>query len=271
MCDASPGRTRSPALSTLLDILTTSTNHHDACFRMLQYTCRLLACTCFISRKRMGELQAIASSIDASRTMNRSFGALAAARALANRKPSCDFDFALASARDGLLFSYHVAEVQYYALLACGSSRAAYRRSCSRLSSAFALAWNICYGISLCRRLHARRNNGAATKGGELQKSLLKLLLDSILALHWSVDGPSFELREWQVALCGSISASLGLVQQLSNHAHSSMQRDVHRGTGKSKRIANEEGRKDGNESARERAQETARIGGGTSSKVKRP
>jgi hypothetical protein len=49
----------------------------------------------------------------------------------------------------------------------------------------------------------------------KLRRHLAKMALDSLMFLHWAVDGPAFSLYEWQVGAIGLTSSILGLRMKL--------------------------------------------------------
>lgn len=191
------------------DFITASPDHQDACFRLVQYSCRLIGCV--QSSQRQRSLKALANSIDSARALTRSFGILYALRALdaACRSLPRDADSALAMCCDSVLLAYHPVEIWYYALVGSDSQQSARRRLLGRLISALTFAYNVCRGA---RALIAmRRSCGSAE---DERRLIAKLSFDSLLAAHWAIDGPAFALREWQIAVFGTVSACLGLAMQ---------------------------------------------------------
>ena len=130
---------------------------------------------------------------------------------------------ALARTADGILLAYYIAELQYWVNLVSDSKRLNHRRLLSRLVSALSFAYNACAAAIACLKLRqlgssCQSDDATASQRLQLRRDVAKLALDSVLALHWSVDGPAFALHEWQVGVIGTASACLGLRKQVRAH-----------------------------------------------------
>ena len=220
MSSSSTSASASLASEFASDFVLASADHQDACYRLVQYSCRLIGCA--QNAHRQQTLKMLSASIDSARALTRSFGFLSALRALTahrDRQPSTDATFALCC--DSILFAYHPIELWYYGLVAVDSPQSSRRRLLSRLISGLTLAYNVCGAARAAIALRRASSAAAADDGGDATRErrlLAKLALDSLLAAHWTIDGPAFALREWQVGLCGTASALLGLAMQARAH-----------------------------------------------------
>ena len=215
-------------ISSVEGFLTASTDHQDACFRLLQYAARLIGAL-HVGR-RQASLFALSDSMDASRIMTRTFGIVYALRAAMTKHACRDDLFA-----DLSLCGYHPCEAGYWWLLATASPKAELRRNLGRLTSLFGVIYAIFAGRRLNAKLRELRTrsldapqklNGtavhqyahgdfeaAAIPAAErrLRHQLWKNALDGLLCCHWALDHSRIKLSHWQVGLVGSISAYLGL------------------------------------------------------------
>ena len=221
------------------DFVTASADHQDACFRLLQYTTKLIA-TFHYGAKRH-QLASLSGQLDSARALTRCFGSVYVIKSLLarNQRPH-SLEDKLSLAQDMFLVAYHPLEALWWLMLASASSRTERRRTLARLVAALGLGWNVCRGLSAYLRLRALRSeDGAGTVGfcrrledesdgfsdeveaerRELRRLLVKLALDSALAVHWTLDSPRHGLSEWQVGLIGTASAGLGLGLQYRTHA----------------------------------------------------
>ena len=223
------------SVEQLEGFLTASTDHQDACFRLLQYAARLIGAL-HVGRRRAA-LFALSNSMDASRIMTRTFGIVYALRAALTTHVRRDDLIA-----DLALCGYHPCEAGYWWLLATASPRAELRRNLGRLTSLFGVIYAIFAGRTLnskLRKLTSReldappKTNGtvlhhyvdeefeaaaAADAARRLRRQLWKNALDGLLCCHWALDHSYLKLANWQVGLVGSISAYLGLSLQWGAH-----------------------------------------------------
>ena len=206
--------------------LTSSADHQDATFRLVQYACRLIGSLNVGAKRRW--YYAVCNNLDASRILTRTFGIVYALRAAANATHERLHE----RLADLALCLYHPCETAYWVLLVTNSPHAERRRTFSRLSSLFGAAWGILYGASVYRRLRALTDAASDTGGVDdgtanliadeiikLRRQLMKLALDALLSLHWALDHRTVKLSDWQVGLVGTASAVLGLRLQWSAHA----------------------------------------------------
>ena len=207
-------------MATLESFITSSADHQDASFRLVQYAARLVGA--FHVGPRRAWLYAISNSLDASRIMTRTFGIVYAVRAALSAPHACRRDLLA----DLALCGYHPCETLYWLLLVTSSPRAELRRSFGRLASFFGMVWGVLHGASTYARLRDVRGDLASDGGpasladevAKLRTVLWKLAIDAVLSCHWALDHRTMKLADWQVGFLGTASALLGLRLQWSAH-----------------------------------------------------
>lgn len=144
-------------MATVESFITSSADHQDAVFRLVQYSAKLLGSMHY---GRRGEALAnLASSIDSSRIMMRTFGIFYALRAVLTGSSEAPL---LARLSDLSLLLYHPCETSYWMLTVSGweSARSwdvSRRRTFSRLSSLFGCMWSLLASLASSRRLRQLR------------------------------------------------------------------------------------------------------------------
>ncbi|KAJ1631503.1 hypothetical protein T492DRAFT_869841 [Pavlovales sp. CCMP2436] len=201
-----------------------SPSHRDTLFKLAQYMCKLVA-----SLGGDRELLQIARAINDGRTLMRVFGLLDVLRSL---RTTAAVAPTLALVQDCSLAVYHPIEAWYW--LSSHAPRLAPGPPwLSRAISAVTLVYNACAAVRLSRRLSQLRKaardtastpgHSAAAIGREIalvRLQLRRLLLDSMILIHWALDHPTLRLRDWQVAAIGVLATSIGLNIQWRAHAH---------------------------------------------------
>ena len=230
--------------------ITSSADHQDAVFRLVQYSAKVVSAMHYGRRREA--LAGLSSAIDASRIMNRTFGIVYALRAVLTGRDAP----LLSRLTDLSLLLYHPCETGYWLLLVSHSKNATRRRLYSRLSALFGCLWSLLASYAVARRLRqlhtarlavqeaqgrARDEPAKRSGGGALQlrdeddelaadaaaiaaevaserQRMAKLLFDAVLNLNWAVDHPTRGFSPFVVGLLGTCSAWLGL--RMAFHAH---------------------------------------------------
>lgn len=232
------------------EFVAASADHQDSVFRLVQYACKLLGS--FYSGQRR-PLHAVASNVDASRALMRSFGIVYALQELRTSRAT-----GLGRLSELSLVAYHPLETLYWLLEVTAVRgapwRPSWRRAASRLVSALGLLYAVCGAHAAYQRLRELREAqeimlvraegaeaaaaaGASAEaasdaaeardeaGGELagaiataRSELWKLGIDALMSLNWAVDHPSLCLADWHVGALGMASAWLGLNLKWSAH-----------------------------------------------------
>jgi hypothetical protein len=206
------------------EFISSSPGHRDALIRLVQYICKFLGNVSAIPQTKQIELRKLATYIDTARMISRSFDGVDAWSSLNSSGPR-DAEHTLTLGRDGFWLGLCYAEVQYW--VGYVSQNPMYTARCrfySRLVSALTLAYNACDAALTCLRLRRLGSREQSDPGGDeaaeneilkLRRHLAKMALDSLMFLHWAVDGPAFSLYEWQVGAIGLTSSILGLRMKL--------------------------------------------------------
>eukprot|EP00327_Prymnesium_parvum_P012943 CAMPEP_0184403888 /NCGR_PEP_ID=MMETSP0007-20130409/85652_1 /TAXON_ID=97485 /ORGANISM="Prymnesium parvum, Strain Texoma1" /LENGTH=229 /DNA_ID=CAMNT_0026760021 /DNA_START=18 /DNA_END=707 /DNA_ORIENTATION=+ len=209
----------------------------EALLRLAQFALRLLASTHASSSVARKDLAALAAAIDSARMCFRSFGgfdSLHALQALEPRAASREPRQALTTLQHVSMLLYHPLELRYWLQARMPSCSPSLRSS--QLISALWLFWIACGGalayldLAEARRrleeLRARRTREESEEWREARaaaaaacRRLAKLTLDAALALHWTVEHPTWRLSDLQLGLVGTASSLLAVHASWICHA----------------------------------------------------
>ena len=144
-------------MASVESYITSSADHQDAVFRLIQYSAKLLGSLHYGRRREA--LAGIAGSIDISRIMMRTFGIIYALRSVLTSKGDKP---RVAWLSDMSLLLYHPCETSYWLLTVSNwEARTSWensrRRTFSRLSSFFGFLWSVFASIASTRRLRQLR------------------------------------------------------------------------------------------------------------------